>query len=1118
MQGTIQSQPMNSTKAQIGFGRLVASVVALAVGMTTATAVAAGNGSVGQQIGVAEASDEGQLAIKKFELAPGLSIHLFAAEPVLANPVSFSTDGQGRWYVAETFRVYTGVPDASEHLDWVEEDLACRTVEDRLALLHRKYGDHFPELTTFSERIVRIEDEDGDGVADHSTVFADGFNTPLDGIGAGVLARGTNVWFANIPNLWLLQDTNHSGVANNRKSLQYGYGVRVAYMGHDLHGLRMGPDGRLYFSIGDRGLSVKTDHGVVNNPDSGAVLRCNPDGSKLEIFATGLRNPQELAFDDHGNLFTVDNNSDAGDQARCVYLVEGGDSGWRVGFQFINTPVQRGPWMAEKIWQLRNDEQPAYSLPPLAHIASGPSGLTFSSGTGLPERYRNHFFLCDFRGTANGSGVLSFALRPKGAAFELFDQQQFLWNILSTDVELGADGSVYVLDWVTGWGKTGKGRIYQVSDPERKADPLAAETKRLLAEGMAQRDATELAKWLEFPDQRVRQEAQFALAELNEVGVLGEVAARGTNDIARLHAIWGLDQIARAKASSDAVAALLPLLGDSDAEVRAQVAKILGEQRVAGAYDGLTRLVAESNPRVQSFAAMALGKLGRPEAVPLLIALLKENADREPYLRHAAVMGLTWLGDTTSLTDALTDASSSVRLGALLALRRLGRSEVANLLDDTEPAIVLEAARAIHDQPIPGALPQLAALIFRPSSTSSPLLRRVINANFQLGTPQAAANLVRFAARSDAPDNLRVEALEAVALWPKPPNLDRLLNIYRPPAPHDLALARESVEPLLTPLLATASDPVRAAAISVIDRFGLTHFSETLLPIATNGLATPELRIAALKVLGESPEPDFIPAVRAAVASTNAELRAEGLRQLTRLAPEEAVTAIRAAGDNGSLREQQTALNALASLTNQAATILAREWAHKLAIGNVPKELQLDVIEVASRSDSPEVRAGLKTFDAARGTNPIAPFSEALFGGDAAAGRKIFFERTDASCLRCHKIGWEGGDVGPNLTGIAQRHPREYLLESMVAPNAQIAAGFESVTLTMKNGSVLAGSVKQETSDWLELNSPEEGFLNLRKTEIAGRQRGLSGMPEGFGQSLSKRDLRDLVEFLASLK
>ena len=148
----------------------------------------------------------------------------------------------------------------------------------------------------------------------------------------------------------------------------------------------------------------------------------------------------------------------------------------------------------------------------------------------------------------------------------------------------------------------------------------------------------------------------------------------------------------------------------------------------------------------------------------------------------------------------------------------------------------------------------------------------------------------------------------------------------------------------------------------------------------------------------------------------------------------------------------------------------------------------------------------------------LAPYRETLAGGNAIAGRKIFQERADVSCVRCHKIGNDGGDVGPNLAGIGQKQPREYLLESLVAPNAKIAPGFESVTLTMKNGTLHAGSVKQETTEELVLNSPEEGFLTLRKSDITDRQRGLSGMPEGLGQTLSKRDLRDLVEFLATVK
>jgi len=345
---------------------------------------------------VAKASDEGARAMKRFRMPKGVEVRLWAAEPLLANPVSFCFDGKGRCYVAETFRLGHGVTDDRGHMKWLDDDLASRTVADRVAMYKKFAGERFTSTyETEHDRVKLIWDSKGAGKADQAAVFADGFHHAADGIGAGVLARQRNVYYTCIPDVWLLKDTKGDGKADVKQSLATGFGVHVSFIGHDMHGLRMGPDGKLYFSIGDRGFNVTTKEGRhLFNPDSGGVLRCDPDGSNLEVVATGLRNPQELAFDQYGNLFTVDNNSDSGDKARLVYVVEGSDSGWRIGHQYGSDMGDRGPFNAEKVWHLPPAEQPAYIVPPLAHITSGPSGLCFNYGaTALPERYRDHFLI-----------------------------------------------------------------------------------------------------------------------------------------------------------------------------------------------------------------------------------------------------------------------------------------------------------------------------------------------------------------------------------------------------------------------------------------------------------------------------------------------------------------------------------------------------------------------------------------------------------------------------------------------------------------------------------------------------------------------------------------------------
>lgn len=1046
----------------------------------------------------------------KFKVMHGIKVDVFAAEPQLADPVQMCTDSKGRWWIAETFRYRLGGVVDVRNVNWWDEDLASKTVDDRIALIKRKMGDRVSEMTWNRERLQLVEDTDGDGQADRFSTVDDDFHSIPDGIASGVIARDGKVWFADIPYLWLINEKD--GKEISRKPLQYGYGVHYSLEGHDLHGLRFGPDGRLYFSIGDRGLSVKTDHGLVANIESGSVLRCQPDGSELEIFATGLRNPQDLVFDENGDLFTGDNNCDYGDPGRWVYVVRGGDSGWRLGYQRI----AGGPWMSEHQWALPGESGgAAYILPPVAHITSGPSGIAFQPGGALGEKYRNHFFLCDFRGGRVNSGIWSFALQPKGASFELVDRGQLIWQILATDVKLGNDGALYSADWVDGWPKPEKGRIERIYDPTRIHDPSELKTKQLIEDGMEKRPNEELAALLGYPDSRVRQAAQFEMVKRGGPAwtLLYGVAHNGGTTLARLHAIWGIWQLG--EKNPKAVLPLIGLLSDSNDEVRAQAAKILGDCWCIDAYDALIGLLKDKSPRVRFFAAQAMGRLGRPDAVKPLMAMLAENENRDAYLRIAGAIGLVGCGDMQALIDAQKNPSVAVRLGALVALRRMDRPEVAVYLKDTNPDCVLEAARAINDVPINSAMPQLAALITE-KGYSDPIWKRVLNANYRLGTPETASALANFAARGDTPEGMRTEALGLLERWEKPDGKDWVMGLWRPLPERDAAMAKSALTELMPKLLKSNAVGVRVRAIEVARSLGVDD-EATMFALVSDKSESAMVRAAALDALGSHNGPHVAEAVNLGLNQGTGVFRQAAIRLLAKLpnAPQRLDETLK----TGSVADQQMVLDTLASVEGPAVDLIEAQWMDKLIAGTVAPQLQLDLLETAQKSKSPTVKEKVEKYIAAKPKGDLmAEFKESLFGGNAELGKHIFAERADVSCIRCHQAGGPGGTVGPNLAGIGSRKDRAYIMESILMPNKQIAAGYDAVTLKLKDKKSVSGILKGETDTEYTVDVVDKGITKVAKADVVSRSPGQSPMPEGLWKALSKEDMRNLVEFLADLK
>lgn len=1135
---------------------------------------------------------------RRFQLATGLRLTTWAAEPQLANPVAFSLTPSPRprtnpksqpvtAWVAETHRYGISVLDITQNTPWLLNDLSLRTVSDRVALLSQRFATNLTLLSQDSERIRRVADTDGDLRADRSEVVAEGFNTPADGTAAGILAAEGQVWFANIPNLWLLEpaflrpstETEptepaqppvpstpvSAGIQLSRRSLASGFGVHIGVTGHDLHGLVMGPDGFLYASFGDRGLQVTNREGrLLQAPDTGGVVRCEPDGRNLELFCTGLRNPQDLVFDHQGNLFTSDNDTAGADDCRVLHLMEGVDYGWRTSYQHMR---DFGPWVREQLWKGGKDGIPA----PAGRVAQGPAGLAFHpGGKALGGRYRDRFLHCDFPG-----GVWAFELQPEGASFRVGRQEQVLWNCWPTDVEFGPDGALYVLDWVAGWGITNRGRIHRITpDDAGDYDPASREVFEMLRDGLSRQPQTRQLALLGHEDYRIRLAAGDELVRAGSVllGDLISLAGQSRDATVRRHALWVMDRILRGGGPSTpgldaALDLVLRLLVHPDAETRLQATRVLGHHARAADTPSLLARTQDPDSSVRTAALAAAARQG----LPLPAAVWAR--DMSPW-------------EELALSPAEPPSSVPSNHAVLLHLRRRASPALAGFFAQDAPELVLEAARAIHDLPVPEAFPALASLLGdgrlagplppapadpsapQPRSDREQLLLRVLNAQFRLGEPRHASNLVDFALGRSADGtpipwaaSLRAEALFLLAHWevaPAEPGrvpvfpvadpnhgavptinpenwpgwFDRVTGLWRPLAPRSTDAARNALEPWIKLLVVDPAPSVALAAVEAVGALGLAGADATLVARLSDAASPPALRHripSMLAALGS----DLLPvALQVALQDRDPDVQAAAIPWLGKLQGDQGVATLAAklrevlAGPSSSpamRRLGQAAIDALGDLPHPLADEALADALRRLFAGSMDAGFELNLLEAARKHPTPPIQALLSHRESSLSTqDPLAPWTEVLVGGDAERGRRLFLEKAETQCARCHRVdteeGGAGGTVGPALDGLGSRQDRRQILSSILTPNRQIAPGFESVLITLRDGRDLSGIVRAEDANRLFLAGTEEGEIRIEKSTILRRARGLSAMPEGLGNLLSRRELRDIVEFLASLR
>jgi putative membrane-bound dehydrogenase-like protein len=1077
------------------------------------------------------------------KLADGLQMTLWASDSLAPDPVAMAIDDQGRVYLNRTNRQKNSEFDIRGHRDWMTESIGLQTVEDRRAFLRKTFapeksetnnwlpdlnedGSHdWKDLAVEKDEVWRLEDTDNDGIADVSLRVVNDFFDEVTDVAGGMLVRAKDMFIAIAPDLWRLEDKNGDGIMDKKTSISHGYAVHIGFSGHGMSGVTEGPDGRIYWNIGDIGANITAPDGKKwENPNSGLIARSNPDGSDFEIFASGLRNTHEFVFDEYGNLISSDNDGDhPGESERLVHVVQGHDAGWRSNWQYgkYTDPKNNkyNVWMNERLYKPRWDGQAAYILPPIMNYHNGPTGMEYNPGTALGSEWKNKFFLVEFVGTPSRSHIWSFGLKPKGATFDLDGEKDIVSGILPTGIKFGPDGALYVADWINGWDTKNYGRVWKLDVAKEKNDLAAIrqETKRLIQLNYPSQTEDMLYSLLSNADMRIRQKAQFELVNRNQKGLpsLTKAIGQTQQQLARIHGIWGVGQLARQDPSY--ASSLLPLLKDSDSEIIAQAAKMLGDARIATAGSELIPLLKNSNPRVRFYAAEALGRIAYADAVAPLLEMIGTNNDEDLYIRHAGVVALSRIGKVEPMVALANSPSKALRTAAVLVLRRLKNENVALFLQDKDEYIVAEAARAINDDlSIVGALPALAATLKETRFTSEVIVRRAINAALRVGGDKELQFVMDFARRTDIKDDMKAEALAALGTWVNPSYTDRVDGRYRGKLERDPAAVKAKVVPFIGGFLKEKNPETLIAVAGLLADLKISENNADLANIY-DATTEPKVKAAILPALNQLNYAQIDAIVKKGMEDKDESVRtvALGLLNNNNVTKESLPVIVNSIFTKGTTREQQKMLEVLGKMEADKTQVILSGLIDQLKDKKLSPNLSLELKEAVDASGVAALKEKMASLKPT--ASVLDEYAETLFGGNRFAGRNIFLNNSTAQCVRCHAINNTGGAVGPSLTHIGDALTREQLLQALVEPSVRIAPGFGMVTLTLKDGQTVNGTLAKETAEELTINTSDAEPLVIPVARIAKRENMPSGMPP-MGSLMSKREIRDVIEFLANLK
>ena len=987
-------------------------------------------------------------ALAGLDVTDGVEPALFAAEPMLLSPSNIDVDHLGRVWVCEVVN-------------------------------YRRFANGNNPDRVEGDRILILEDTNGDGMADKETVFYQGRD--IDSA-HGVCVLGNRVIVSAGDSVFSFYDDNGDLKADRKEVLFTG--IKGTQHDHGIHSFTFGPDGRLYFNFGNSGNELHTPDGklvvdvagneVIANRkpyQEGMAFRCELDGSKVDTLGWNFRNNWELCVDSFGTIWQSDNDDDGNKGVRINYVMEYGNYGYKdeitgAGWREPRTNMEEE--IPRRHWHL-NDPGVVPNL--LQTGAGSPTGILIYEGDKLPERFINQLIHCD----AGPNVVRSYAVTDDGAGYkaeinDILNGTRDQW-FRPSDVCVAPDGSLIVADWydpgVGGHrqGDVDRGRLFRVALPGQKYSVPKHDFSTVEGAAEALKSPNTATRYLAF----TKLKASGAAAE----AVLAKMFESDPNPRFRSRAMWLLGQIDGKTQKYVDLA-----IADKDKDIR--IAGIrLARRMELDVIPVVEKLVKDESPQVRRECAIALRLTVGPRKVEAWQQLASNLPSRDRWYLEA--LGLALDADKVPGWDACLAPMFEKNNTPTTQLAWRGRGAVAL---DRKSLVLSSIAQTSSRSPnetreLSGLAQWFRSLDFedRESAAKVCLSMLSLKARFKMNET-AAVDIITEALSRLTPNHFQNEDVAAslkfvltksagtaqyvriVRRFESAEHYGDLLSLAQQKPAEQLGI--ESVTALLElkqwSLIGNAlRGDDTAAAIATAEALGNSQngaISGLLLPVVKNAEVNIDVRRAAVK---------------AASKVNNAAMELVKLVDEKTLDPE---------------------------LTQSVAA----------ALHSAPSR---NVREAAQR---------LFPLPPSKDNVPTPPISELVqLKGDAVNGRLVFF--TTGTCHKCHIVNDMGREIGPNLSEIGSKLSREAMFESVLYPSAGISHNYEAWTAVMVSGTTVTGLLTSETDDSVSIKGDDAIIRTFKRSDIEELvKQKISLMPADLQKTMSSQELADVVEFMQTLR